>query len=208
MWGFKRKTISNPPPGWNYPANHPSTGGNQGPWTPKGASAPALREREEDHGSLAFPQRLTERMVAFAPRLPIQTWLRQQRTVLVTPLEVDANKLAAPGGPNRQNFGASDDAGWSTRTSPATNAPSIGGESETAWRQSKYLRDYSLQTYMARARVGTTYAPPAFQSVQALNDINAQVEMNGVYSVLNANLASQYMGLRAPTQWENLGNCS
>lgn len=208
MW-FKSKAdkISNPPPGWNPPAMHPNTGGTHGPWTPQGRSAPMLNEREESHGSLAFPQRLSERIVAFSTRVPLQGWLREQRVVLTTPMEVTANKLAAAGGPNRMNYGAADDAGWSSRSNSATSSPSIGGESQSAWRQGMYLRDYSLQTYQGRARTGPVFAPPAFQNAPGIADVAAQVELNGMYSTMNANQSAKYLNLRAPSPWESLGGC-
>lgn len=209
MW-FKSKAeqISNPPPGWNVPPSVPSTAGTPiAPWVPQGYSAPMLNEREESHGSLAFPQRLSERIVAFSTRVPLQGWLREQRTVLVTPMTVDANKLAAAGGPNRMNYGAADDAGWSSRQNSATSSPSMGGESQSAWRQGMYLRDYSLQTYQGRARTGPVFAPPAFQNAQSIADVTAQVELNGMYSVMNANQAAKYLNLRAPSPWESLGGC-
>lgn len=207
MW-FRPKNdgVATPPPGWNVPPAHPNTtGGANAPWVPKGMQAPANRELSDDGG--ARPQRISERIVAFSDRLPMQKWLRQQRTVLVTEMRVDANKLGAPGGPNRVNYGAADDAGWATRTNSATSSPSIGGESLSATRQGKYLRDYSLQTYQARAAVGTVYSPPMFLNQAGINDIQTQVDLNGMYSVLNANQAAKYMNLRAPSPWENVGGC-
>lgn len=207
MWFKPRaENISNPPPGWNVPPAHPNTsGGANAPWVPKGFSAPQMREMSDDAG--ARPQRLSERIVAFSTRLPIQGWLREQRVVLTTPMEVTANKLAAAGGPNRMNYGASDDAGWASRTNSATSSPSMGGESQSAWKQGKYLRDYSLTTYMGRARTGPVFAPPAFQNTPGIADITAQIEMNGVYSTINANQAEKYLNMRAPSPWESLGGC-
>lgn len=164
------------PQGYNYPR---STAGDTGIKTfalPKGLSAP-IPMRMPD---AIVDQRLSERIQAFAPRLPLQTFLRQQKVVQVIPQQGVAHVLVAPG------------------NETALVSPYANG---------LYNVDYSLQTDMGRVHAGSLGAPPRFQSTPGYADISATMARNGQYASINANLSSLYTNLRAPKPFEGQLSC-
>lgn len=177
------------PPGVNYPENFIGTGQGGQPPVPKGLQAPEVITFGDENGLL--DQRRSE-LLQTGRINSLQTWLRQRRTVQVTPLEVDANHLyaplqvVAPGGVNRDH----------------------AGYSQSASTLGMYRVDYSLQTQMGQVPgPGRLSAPLRPQSVPGYVDATTQVIINGQYSQINSNLAQLYQNMRAPSPWEGLQAC-
>jgi hypothetical protein len=174
---WRKKAPPQPTPGYNMPRMISSTGLQQLP-QPKGFAAPPAYT---PHASEILDQRISERVLAFGTRVALQNWLRQQKTVLVTPLEVDAHHLDAP--------------------SPVTSSDSM-------YIQGAYNTDYTQMLSSAAApRVGPVNAPPAFQNIPGYTDLQTTLVLNGQYSQINANLAPLYMGLSAPGPFQGLDKC-
>ena len=183
---------------WNYPPAHASTGSQTNVPTPKGYGAPLANTRID----ASLEQRLSERILAFSSRLPLQWWLRERRTVLVTPLDVNAHQLQAPS--SMRNWGPTE--GGGSLTAPGSSGS--GGQvplSDNAMHTGMYARDYSLQTQMGAVHYPSMSAAPQLQSVPGYNDIYTQVILNGQYSMINTDLSRMYTGLRAPGPYENMG---
>lgn len=173
-----RRKVNEPvvPVTYNYP---PSTAGDTGITTmpvPKGLSAPIPMERPD----VILDQRLSERIQAFAPRLPIQNFLREQRVVQVIPQTTNAHHLYAPSDP--------------------TNV-------DSSYAVGRYTRDYTLQTDMGKTHAGSLKSPPQLQSIPGYVDVGTTVAINGQYASINANLSSLYTNLRAPTPFEGMASC-
>lgn len=182
MFGLGKKKVQPwPPEHWNYPKVAPgrtgNAGGGIGQYVPKGKRAPRPAMRPD----LALAQRQSELDTVFGHHVSPQDFLRQKRTVQVTPLEVHAHKLSAPG------------------TSLASDSAYVNG---------KYLIDYSLTTRMAETHGQPVKAAPTILNQPGISDIQIQVINNGLYSQVNANLAGMYLNLRAPGPFEGQQTCN
>lgn len=190
---------------FDYPPAHPGTGSGTNVYKPRGFGAPLSNTRED----VALDQRMTERRAAFIPRLPLQGWLRARRTVQVTPLEVNANKLTSPYAGN-QNYGGKDFIQGPIRSGIRTQGGAAGmsnaqsGYTHSATESGMYNRDYSLQTQMGTAHVGALAAAPQYISVPGYTDLTTTQVLNGQYSVINQDMAQMYLNLRAPAPFESL----
>lgn len=190
---------------FDYPPSHPSTGSQTNVPRPRGYGAPLQNTRPD----VTLDQRMSERKLAFLPRHPYQGWLRQRKTIQVTPTETNAHKLTAPN-PYDMNYGATD-----PRIGPIRSVThSYGGAGsmttpnaygQTASQAGMYARDYSLQTQQGQQHIGALTAAPLFQSTPGYTDLVTQQVLNGQYSQINQDMAKMYLNLRAPTPFESLG---
>lgn len=138
--------------------------------------APAPAQRPD----VTLEQRKSEALISNGSHYPLQRFLREQKTIAVTPTQVVAHRISA--------------------------APTILA-TDSAYVNGKYAIDYSELTQMGARSGMALSAPPDFLSVNGIQDVQIQVINNGIYSQMNANLSSMYTGLKAPSPWAEQQNC-
>ena len=171
MFGFGRAKQT-PPPGVNFPKVAPgrsgNAGGGTGQYLPKGHRAPRPAMRPD----VTLAQRQSELDTYYGHHVSPQDFLRQQKTVAVTPLNVAAHRL------------------WA--------GPKIVA-SDSAYVNGKYLIDYSMTTQQGEIHGMHFKAAPTILNQPGITDVQIQLINNGLYSQVNANLAGMYTGLKAPS---------
>jgi hypothetical protein len=189
--GLTRPVNWQNPDRMNLPPSHASTGSQTNVATPKGMGAPLAQLRPD----VPLAERQSELSTVFGSRVPLQNFLRQRRTVYVTPLEVNANKLCAPG--RATNFPGRNDL-----LGPISPGGQQYGYVQSAVSMGMYNTDYTQQTQMGSVRGMNLRAPYRIQNTPGYTDVQTQLIVAGQYSTINTDLAEMYKGLRAPTPFE------